>query len=142
MEMYFNNRNFLLATNNLDILFDGNFSSWEAFGMKTAEIAKAVQLGYQFSFNSGKMVTIFPISNLSQFYNMCSTALNDYPSEYKVISRDDAIMALEIASQEAEAEAAALEEEHRKQVTDEDVYRAQELLLLTKIANRLGDTSA
>ena len=127
--------NYFYYKGNLSNVMDFSRSNpWPHYGFETRQIAKAVQQGFQQQEEDGEMVSIFPIANEVIFYQAMESAMAEEPDICKVMAEDAAIAERDRLKEinDAKAEAA------KNIPSEEDTYRAQELLLLTQISNKLS----
>lgn len=119
----------------LDRIFGYNGIDWESFGFEIEDIRWAVQRGYQASEKTGDMVSLFPISNLNRFNDILGIVFNNGNPNYRIVASEEAFRinsTLILENAEKEIEQAAIPSE-------DDVYKSQILLLLTKLSVQLDE---
>jgi len=145
------NFEWLYVEGNLDILCDSTGAiNWDAYGFTVPAIRWAVANGYQKPNENGTMISMFPIENKELFdktlgaviaqLDQANTIDTSAPwrqvstnGHYRVITQEecDTIHANLVALEKSNQEEAALTP------SDDEVYRAQQLLFLAKINNNL-----
>lgn len=127
---------YFLTNAPLSIFERGNRIVWEDFGFNPTDIGNAVRAGFQQQ--SGiDIVSILPIENEAILKEMLGDLIGTTDSfgfSYSIISEEDAIAERNRLQAINEAEV----ERQRNTPTDEDIFRAQQLLLLTQISLKLG----
>lgn len=119
----------------LDFFFGSGSIDWEGAGFSIPLIKEAVKGGFQWSDENGNLISLFPISDMIRFNSYFSDALANLPQMCHTVSEDEAVAERDAHKVVADAEAEAA----RNTPSEEDVYKAQQLLLLTEICNKLGD---
>ena len=152
--------NWLYIEGNLGMVF-GNQSggvNWEGYGFSVAGVGWAVANGYQKTNENGVMVSLFPIEDEEIFRQSVGVFLDQLAQlrsqvdasalppwqqipgdqQIRVVTQEecDAIHARLVALE------AARQEEEALTPTEEDIYKAQQLLLLTEINNKLSADTA
>ena len=113
------------------LLFGGGKPAWDTCGLSAVMVAKAVREGFQQRDSDGNIVTIFPVSDMELLQQTVQNHqyVLDAGYYFEVISEEQAISlrdTLKAANDEAERQNALTP-------TDEDLYRASVLKLLTEI---------
>lgn len=120
----------------LDRVFGYDGIDWELFGFRIEDIRWAVSRGYQSPNNDGIMISLFPIYNLNQFNEATGFMFNSHP-DFKIVTSEEAFrINSELILKNAENEI-----ELAKIPSEDDIYKSQILLLLTKLSVQLEERS-
>lgn len=126
---------YFYTTEPLMYVFGPGEFRFSSFGMEDRQVALAVQDGFQQPGEDGKgVVSILPISDEKLFGSKLGHLLEQANDTYKVLSEAEAIAERDRLKQLAQAR----EEVEKNIPTEEDIYKAQQLLVLSEINNKLG----
>lgn len=108
---------------------------WVGWGFNAQQISRAVSQGFQQA-EGNAIVSIFPIHNQETLANRLDEAENilDSSCYYRMVDESTAIAERD----RLKAINDAAEELRKNTPTDEDIFKAQQLLLLTDISLKLG----
>lgn len=120
----------------LSFMEAGNGLDWVGWGFLPQQVAAAVQNGFQQTNVEGRVMSILPIANVELLKSRLSELPEFERQEYifEILDESEAISLRD----EYQTAAAAEAERQRNTPTDEDIFRAQQLLLLTQISLKLG----
>lgn len=121
----------------LDFFFGEGGIDWVGHGFSIPLIREAVKAGFQWTNDNDDLVSLFPISDEITFNTAFGPFLENYPIMCRCVTEEEAVA--ERDAHKAAADAAA--EEAANTPSQEDIYKAQQLLLLTEISNKLGDSN-
>lgn len=121
----------------LDFFFGNGGIDWESHGFSIPLIREAVKAGFQWTNENSELVSLFPVSDEIAFNSAFGPFLEKYPVMCRCVNEDDAVAERDAHKTAADAEA----EEAANTPSQEDIYKAQQLLLLTEISNKLGDNN-
>lgn len=126
--------NWVQFKGDLDFFFGSGNIDWEGAGFSIPLIREAVKAGFQWTDENNELISLFPITDMIKFNSYFAEFLVSYPAMCSLVAEDDAVAARDAHKiiADAEAEAAA------NTPSQEDIYKAQQLLLLTEISNKLG----
>lgn len=119
----------------LDFFFGTGVIDWEGHGFFIPLIREAIKAGFQWTNDNGDIVSLFPVSDEITFNTVFGPLLENYPIMCRCVTEEEAISERDV--HKAAADAAA--EEAANTPSQDDIYKAQQLLLLTEISNKLGD---
>lgn len=126
--------NWVQFKGDLDFFFGNGSIDWEGAGFSIPLIREAVKAGFQWTDENSELISLFPITDMIAFNSYFAEFLTKYPAMCSIVT-EDAVVAARDAHKviaDAEAEVAA------NTPSQEDIYKAQQLLLLTEISNKLG----
>lgn len=122
----------LIKSNNLSEIFGSGSFNYENFGISNDELRKLSNLYFQPMIeteNGAVMLSIFPITNENLFFGYMSPFIQANPDIIQIAGEEDALALHSVYLLD-----------HNKQIADDlstptelDVYRSQQLLLLTEI---------
>lgn len=121
----------------LSIMEEAERINWTGWGFNVAEVSRAVALGYQQQ-DGNELVSILPIAD-EELLREKLGARADSEDElgcYRIVEEAQATAERD----RLKAINMAAEELRRNTPTDEDIFRAQQLKLLTQINIKLGGT--
>ena len=131
--------NYFVTNASLMVLEEAGVIDWQGYGFDPRQVSRAVSNGCQ-QMDNGKLVSMLPIAD----EELLRTKLADYLEcgedsfgYYRILPEAEAMALRDSLKAVNDAEAARL----ANIPSDEDTYRAQQLLLLTEISNKLGGAS-
>lgn len=126
---------YFYTTQPLMYVFGPGQFTFSSFGMEDRQVALAVQDGFQQPGEDGNgIVSILPITDEELFRSRLGHLLEEGSAMYKLLSEAEAIAERDRLKGLEEERQAALQ----SAPSDEDIYKAQQLLLLAEINNKLG----
>lgn len=126
---------YFYTTQPLMYVFGPGQFTFGSFGMEDRLVALAVQEGFQQPGEDGNgIVSILPITDEGLFRSRLGHLLEEGSTTYKLLTEAEAIGERDRLKGLAEERQAAEE----SLPSDEDIYKAQQLLLLAEINNKLG----
>lgn len=125
------NFNWAYIEGDLDVVFGYGSIPWEALGFTIPGIRWAVQNQYQVTNAEGMMISLFPIENEELFRQRLGAIFNAGNPRYRIVTQEecDSIHAALVAYQKGQ------QEKQELAASDEEIYQAEMLLLMTEIAN-------
>ena len=151
------NFNWFYCEGNLTPLMSGGQIPWEAYGFRSAGITWAVANRYQLPNADGVTISMFPIENEELFEQTVGQLIAQVGQArsrqdestapwlripenipYRVISQEEC----DTIHAQLLAEAQARETEAANIPTEDDIYKAQELLLFTELCNDVAALNA
>ncbi|MEG1204985.1 MAG: hypothetical protein RSD74_00965 [Angelakisella sp.] len=129
--------NYFITNEPLSILEEAERINWTGFGFSVQEVSKAVGKGFQQQ-DGERTVSILPIANEALLQERLGTLpkTTEDGGYYRIITEAEAI-----AERDRLKAANDLAEEVRRNTpTDDDIFKAQQLKLLTEINMKLGTT--
>jgi hypothetical protein len=144
------NFNWFYCEGDLTPLVSGGQIPWEAYGFSSAGVTWAVANRYQLPNGDGVTVSMFPIENEVLFHQTVGQLITQVKQArsrqdestapwlripenipYRVITQEEC----DTIHAQLLAEAQAREAEAANVPTEDDIYKAQQLLLLTELCN-------
>jgi len=126
--------NWVRFEGDLDFFFGAGGIDWESSGFSIPLVKEAVKSGFQWTDDSGNLISVFPVSSEVEFNSRFADIMTRCPSLCRIVTEEEAV------SERNEAKAAAdiKAKEEADTPSQDDIYKAQQLLLLTEISNKLG----
>lgn len=128
--------NYFVTNKPITILEEAGRINWTGFGFSVNEVSRAVSQGFQQQ-DGEQFISILPINDEELLRRRMGAALNETDSEggyCRIIPQEEAVETRD----RLKAVNDALAEVRANTPTDDDIFKAQQLKLLSEINMKLG----